>query len=142
MNPLAALGRSIAVLFRRGGVDFQQATLGDLEAGQIVGGDVHGIPSGQLLPLIADMLANEAQWRRADVAAREIRQQDIDRQFEKVMMEQAATNARLDRYAALLLVGGGVLLVQTLMLIVGVVIVVSLLWPRLIAFGVLLWSLL
>lgn len=94
-----------------------KANIGDVEA-HAAGRDLyHGIDPGDLLPMIADLLGNESQWRRADSAAREIRQQYLDR--------------RLDRIVSALIVIGGVLIVQTLALFSVGVALISLLWPRL-----------
>lgn len=94
---------------------------GDISSRDHAGRDMHhyGIDPGDLLPMIADLLGNEAQWRRADAAAREIRQQYLDR--------------RLDRMDVVLTIIGGVLVVQTLLFLVTLGALVSLLWPRLTA---------
>lgn len=95
---------------------------GDTTIGDVAGRDVHtyqGIDPADLLPMIADLLGNEAQWRRADSAAREIRQQYLDR--------------RLDRITVGLVVVAAALIVQTLVLIAALGITTALLWPRLMA---------
>lgn len=93
---------------------------GDVSVGTVAGQNVyHGVSAGELLPMIADLLGNEAQWRRADGAAREIRQQYLDR--------------RLDRMILILVITGGVLVAQTLLLLLIIGITVALLWPRLAA---------
>lgn len=96
------------------------AQAGDVRVDNVAGANIyHGVSAGDLLPMIADLLGNEAQWRRADSAAREIRQQYLDR--------------RLDRMTLILVIIGGVLIVQAVLLLITIGVTVALLWPRLAA---------
>lgn len=100
-------------------VHLGSASAGDVGVDAVAGGNIYqGIAPTDLLPMIADLLGNESQWRRADSAAREIRQQYLDR--------------RLDRITVGLTIVGLTLIAQTLTLLIVGGITVAMLWPRLV----------
>jgi hypothetical protein len=129
------------------GVDFGGSQMGDVRAGTMAGGNVyHGISPADLMPILIDRLADEAQWRRLELSAREIRQQDLDRQLAAIMrkidegmksvelkFDVVATQltSALNRFTIALIAIGFVLFLQTLVFIITLTTLIALLWPRL-----------
>jgi hypothetical protein len=107
-------------------VGLPNAQLGEMKVKEIAGENIyHGVPPEQLLPMIADALGDEQQYRRMEAAANERRHEAVDARLDRIVLV-------LGRLTTTLIVQA---IVLGLLLLISIEVIVVLLSPHLVAWG-------